>query len=140
MSVICSWKPSPTDRVRITDSLASTYTVPVPDTRKKRVWKYCRSSVERLESRLPSTVSTHFERNRVSHAKRPVGSVGDGSMSPHLSETTNVFPSRMLTWESLMVTSCGRCRPVRPDAASKKRCGRVDGTVDDAVEDRPLES
>src|SRR5262245_43283038 len=40
-------------------------------------------------------VSTHVDRNRVSNENRPVGVVGEYSMSPRSSLTTNVFPSRM---------------------------------------------
>ena len=95
--VSSSWNPSPTARWRITDSFASTYTVPVPGTRKNRASKYCRSSTESALSRSPFTVSTQVERKRVSKENRPVGSVSDASMSPRGSLTTKVFPSRILT-------------------------------------------
>jgi hypothetical protein len=67
----------------------------MPGTRKNRVSKYCRSSTERGLSRSPFTVSTHLERKRVSNENRPVGSVGEASMSPRESLTTNVLPSRI---------------------------------------------
>ncbi len=90
-----SWKPPPTALSRITDSLASTYTVADPGTRKNRASKYCRSSTDSEFRRSPFTVSTHFERKRVSNENRPVGSVDDASMSPLASLTTNVLPSRI---------------------------------------------
>jgi hypothetical protein len=43
------------------------------------------------------TVSTHFDKNRVSNENSPVGSVRDASMSPVPSLTTKVFPSKILT-------------------------------------------
>jgi hypothetical protein len=88
-------------RRRMTDSLESTYTVPVPGTRKKRVSKYCRSSTERGFRRCPLTVRIHFDRKRVSNENSPVGSVRDASMSPRSSLMTKVLPSRILTTESL---------------------------------------
>ena len=69
----------------------------VPGTRKKRLWKYCRSSTESGDSRSLSTVSTQRDRKRVSKENSPLGSVIDASMSPHSSLTTNVFPLRILT-------------------------------------------
>ena len=81
----------------MTDSFASMYTVPVAGTRKNRDWKYWRSSVESAVSRVPLTVRTQRDRNRVSNENSPVGSVGEASMSPRLSLTTNVLPSRMRT-------------------------------------------
>ena len=60
---------------RITERSASTYTVPVPGTRKNRAWKYWRSSADRAFRRSPSRVSTQVDRNRVSKENRPVGSV-----------------------------------------------------------------
>ena len=101
--VSSSWNPSPTARWRITDSFASTYTVPVPGTRKNRASKYCRSSTESELRRSPLTVSTQVDRNRVSNENRPVGSVSDASMSPRGSLTTKVFPSRILTTPSLTI-------------------------------------
>ena len=95
--VSSSWKPLLTVRCRITESFESTYTVPVPGTRKKRLWKYWRSSTESGDSRSPPTVSTHVDRKRVSNENRPVGSVIDASMSPRSSLTTNVLPLRILT-------------------------------------------
>ena len=63
--------------------MASTYTVPVPGTRKNRASKYWRSSTESAFSRSPLMLRIHVERNRVSNEKRPAGSVGDASMSPY---------------------------------------------------------
>ena len=57
---------------------------PVPGTRKNRVSKYWRSSVDSAFSRWPLTVRTHVERKRVSNENRPVGSVADASMSPRV--------------------------------------------------------
>ena len=74
---------------------------PLAWTRKKRVSKYWRSPTERVFNRWPSTVSTHLDRKRVSNENRPVGSVGDASMSPRPSLTTNVLPSRILIRSSL---------------------------------------
>ena len=48
------------------------------------------------------SVSTQRDRNRVSHAKRPPGSVADASMSPRRSLTTKVLPSRICTSPSVM--------------------------------------
>jgi hypothetical protein len=103
--VSSSWKPFPTARRRMTESLASTYTVPVPGTRKKRASKYWRSSTESALSRCPSIVRTQVDRKRVSNEKRPVGSVSDASMSPLESLTTKVLPSRIWTLSSLMAAS-----------------------------------
>jgi len=71
--------------------------LPVPGARKNRLSKYCRSSTESEFSRWPLIVRIHFDRNRVSKENRPLVSSGVASMSPRLSQTTNVFPSRMLT-------------------------------------------
>ena len=61
-----SWKPPLTARSLMTDSFESTYTVPVPGTRKNRVAKYWRSSVERGLNRVPFTLRIQRDRNRVS--------------------------------------------------------------------------
>ena len=78
--------------------------------------------MESALSLCPSMVRTHFDRNRVSNEKRPVGSVSDASMSPRASLTTNVLPSRILTRPLLIASSSHGRRPAwvggRPDASA----------------------
>src|SRR5262249_26488847 len=64
--------------------------------------KYCRSSTDSGVSRLSSSVSRQVDRNRVSRANRPLGSVAVASMSPALSLTTKVLPSRIFTCPSVI--------------------------------------
>src|SRR5947209_8092097 len=116
----------------MTVSLESTYTVPVPGTRKKRALKYCRSSVESAVRRSPLTVSNHLERNRVSAENRPVGSVNDASISPVSSLTTKVFPSRILTSSPLMTSPLPQfAEPARGHPGGREICaGRTPASRD----------
>ena len=58
----------------------------------------------------------------MSNEKRPVGSVGDASMSPRSSHTTNVLPSRIRTiW--LAIVSPSACRPSATTRSSAGRSG-----------------
>src|SRR5918995_179772 len=102
-TVSSSWKPLATRRRRMTVCFASTYTVPVPGTRKNRDSKYWRSSVDKAVRRWSSKVRTHRDRCRVSNENSPVGSVDDASISPLLFDTTKVFPLRICTWSVVTV-------------------------------------
>src|SRR6476659_9333596 len=95
----------------------------MPGTRKKRVSKYWRSSTESELNRWSSTVSTHFERKRVSKENMPVVSVSDASMSPRSSLTTNVLPSSTLTTSSLTGADPRSWLHVEAGAVSEGRGG-----------------
>src|SRR4029077_4003242 len=89
----------------MTDIAAAVYSDPVPGTRKKRAEKDFVSSVESGSSVLPSTVSSHRERWRVSRWNSPCGSPGPASTSPFSRPTTKVLPSSTLTSRLFMVSS-----------------------------------
>ncbi|PSK61348.1 hypothetical protein B0E53_06752 [Micromonospora sp. MH33] len=67
-----------------------------------RLSKYSTSSTVSALTRSSLMDRIHFDRNRVSNEKNPVGMVGDASMSPVSSLTTNVLPSSSRTRPSLM--------------------------------------
>src|SRR5882724_6204144 len=105
----------------------SVYSDPVPGTRKNWAENDLVASVESGSSCLPSTVSSHRERWRVSRWKSPCGSPGPASTSPFSRPTTNVLPSSTLTSRLFIVFSSfdGRAVAVSAVATPSARCASI---------------
>ena len=65
----------------------------------------------------------------MSNENRPVGSVGDASMSPRSSHTTNVLPSRIrIIWPAIVSPSACRRSAPRPSSSVRSAAGRAAGS------------